>query len=177
MVFLRLSRGSAIFKKNINIIPTTIYFTQQLRSRWPKPLAEEWSVSYPLLFDHEDLRLARNQPVNHFCEWLAAIHLFQRDGALSLIEKYLFGRHPRKHKVIAETLNPDQLQILKAIHDEFGVQPPDLFVFSPNRSRFWFAEVKGPGDKLRETQKASHAAIREKLGVPVEVMRVTVGAA
>ena len=65
-----------------------IYCSQALKNRWPSPTAEEWLTNYPGLFDQDDLRLAINQPANHFCEWFAAIHLFHRDNAISLVEKW-----------------------------------------------------------------------------------------
>ena len=52
------------------------------------------------------------------------------------------------------------------------MQPPDLLVYTPDYSRFWFAEVKGPGDKLGDAQKFSHEAIRVRLGVRVELIRI-----
>ena len=51
-----------------SVMETTIYFSQQLRFRWPNPLAKEWATQYPLLFDEDDLRITRLQPLNHFCE-------------------------------------------------------------------------------------------------------------
>ena len=65
-----------------------------------------------------------------------------------------------------------QREALGEIRTEFHVQLPDLLVYAPDRSRFWFAEVKGPGDRLRDVQKRSHARIVERLGVPVDVVRV-----
>ena len=41
-----------------------------------------------------DVRLTRKESKYHFVEWFAAIHLFQRDGVRSLMEKYVFRTHP-----------------------------------------------------------------------------------
>jgi len=49
---------------------------------------------------------------------------------------------------------------------------PDLLVFQPDHSGFWFAEVKGPGDRLRASQQESHEAIRRCLGVAVALITV-----
>ena len=52
-------------------------------------------------FDSEDLRLATNQPGNHFFEWLASINLYASLGLHSLIEKYESKKtHPRKYEVL-----------------------------------------------------------------------------
>jgi hypothetical protein len=45
-------------------------------------------------------------------------------------------------------------------------------VYAPDYSRFWFAEIKGQIDKLHEAQKLSHEAIRARMGVKVELIRV-----
>src|SRR6266516_3384946 len=152
---------------------TVIYFTRELRSLWPSPLAAQWASHYPRVFDDDDLRITRLQPKNHFAEWLAAIHLFQRDGALSLVEKYGFSNHSRKQALLEEWLTATQRASLDAIRSEFRVQPPDLLLFSPDRSRLWFAEVKSPGDRIRDAQRRSHAAIERRLSIPVELITVS----
>jgi hypothetical protein len=151
---------------------TTIYFAPELRRHWPDPLASQWLTSYPHLFDADDLRITRRQPKNHFHEWLAAIHLFQRDGLLALVEKYTFANHPRKRALLSRILDGDQRRILDDIHREFRIQLPDLLVYAPDYSAFHFAEVKGPGDTLRPIQSRTHEAIRRRLGVPVEMINV-----
>jgi hypothetical protein len=89
-----------------------------------------------------------------------------------MVEKYLCSNHARKHELICEILSPNQRKTLEAITTEFAVQPPDLFVFAPSHLRFWFAEVKGPGDKIHNAQKLSHEAIQAKLGLQVELIWV-----
>jgi len=72
----------------------------------------------------------------------------------------------------ATAMTPSQLDTLRAVTHDVGVQPPDLLVFDPGFTRFSFVEVKGPGDRLRPSQEQSHAAIRAQLGVPVELITV-----
>lgn len=149
---------------------TTIYFSVALRKRWPVPLAEEWRISYPHLFDDDDLRLATSQPHNHFCEWLAAIFLFHRDGVYALVEKYAYQNHARKMKLLNELLSPRDREFLRAFRKTTGVQPPDLFLFRPDQSLYWFAEVKGPGDRLTGRQLSSHQLLTATLGTQVELV-------
>ena len=78
----------------------TIFATAQLRKLWPDPLASHWLHVYPQVFDEDDFRITRRQPTKHFNEWLAAVHLFHRDGVYSLIEKYAFANHSRKRALI-----------------------------------------------------------------------------
>lgn len=156
---------------------TTIYFPGELRERWPVPLADEWRASYPNIFDDDDLRLAKSQPENHFCEWLAAIHLFHRDGVYALVEKYAYENHARKVRLLNELLPPQHQEFLRSFRDRLGVQPPDLLLFRPDRSAYWFAEVKGPGDRLLDRQRESHERIATTLGVDVELIAVDISRA
>jgi VRR-NUC domain len=141
---------------------------RSLRAQWPNPLAGEWLASYPQLFDEDDYRCTRRQPEHHFWEWLAAIRILERDGAYSLVEKYVYKNHPRKLACLTSILSAREQSALHEITR--GVQPPDLFVYMPDKSRFWFAEVKGPSDRVRPRQAASHLAIERALRVPVEVL-------
>lgn len=151
---------------------TTIYCSRQVRQLWPFPLAEQWAELYPQLFDRDDVRITRLQRRNHFAEWFTAIHLFQRDGMLSLVEKYGYKTHPRKQDVLSQLFAPQQRAVLDEIRSRFRVMLPDLLVYKPDHSEFRFAEVKGPGDHVREIQRQSHQAIEERLRVPVEIVVV-----
>jgi hypothetical protein len=146
---------------------------RSLRDTWPDPLAGEWLERYPQLFDADDFRCTRRQPTLHFWEWYAAIHIFERDGAYSLVEKYVYKNHPVKTARLASILSESQLGILKAICHRHKAEPPDLFVYVPETGRFWFAEVKGPTDHQHANQAASHEAIERELGVPVEILQFT----
>lgn len=151
---------------------TTIFYPQSLRDRWPEPLAREWLASYPDIFDQDDLRLTSKQRKHHFFEWLAAIHVFQRDGAISLIEKYGYRKNPRQVRRLDELLPVSDAQFLREFRSTQGVQPPDLLVYMPDKSKYWFAEVKGPRDQLSTQQRASHARIAHTLNAEVEVISV-----
>jgi len=150
---------------------TTIYCSVQVRRSWPA-VAEWWATMYPQLFDDKDLQLTGSQPGNHFAEWFAAIHLFHRDGHLSLIEKYIYEAHPAKLQQVAR-LGDGLLEELRKLRQEMHVQPPDLLVYSED-GLLGFAEVKGPGDRSEpnERQCESHRRIAEVFGVPTEVIRV-----
>jgi hypothetical protein len=160
--------------RQVKLVQTTIYCTRAIKNLWPDPLARQWLQQYPNVFDEDDLRLTVNQPKNHFCEWFAAIHLFQREGAHSLVEKYVFQNHPKKVACLASLLSARERKTLDAIREAYAVQPPDLFVFVPKTTRYWFAEVKGPGDRLSAKQIRSHDAIMRELGVPVETIEVRI---
>lgn len=123
---------------------STVFYTPQLRELWPTPLAQRWAKVYPQVFDEDDLRITRHQPKYHFREWLAAVYLLHRDGALCLVEKYIYDdTHPRKAKAVQGLLTQAQLAALRRWRKDYKVQPPDLLVYSPDWSSFWFAEIKG----------------------------------
>lgn len=148
---------------------------KSLKARWPDPLATDWLERYPHLFDADDYRCVTNQPTKHFWEWYAAIYLFKRDGAYSMVEKYDSKQeHAEKRARLASILSPEQLRAVRAVSDELWTPPktqmPDLFVYMPDASRFWFAEAKGPSDDVRPNQARSHEIIERELGVPVEVL-------
>jgi len=163
--------GSTIEILTFATPPTIIHFPGALHASWRKSLPNEWKRDYPDIFDDDDLRLARSRPHHHFCEWLSAIHIFHRDGALSLVEKYGYTQSERKVGVLNEHF-PHLVPFLRGFRKRFGVQPPDLFIYQPGSPAFRFAEVKGPGDHLRKEQVASHTAITKEWGAPVEIIEV-----
>jgi hypothetical protein len=173
---------------------TTIFTSKSLWNMWrasppgePPELAKEWSRQFPALLDlgKDDLDLIKVQAHKgyHFAEWYAAIHLFGRDGARSLIEKYdTYANHRLGHQrrthlekvAIYESAVPEDH---RAVHHEicarYGVQLPDLLVLAPE-SAYSFAEVKGATDGTlnSEGEVAMRRAIRKRLGVRVEVIQV-----
>lgn len=147
-----------------------IWCQRSLRAMWPDPLAGQWMERYPEIFDADDYRCTRKQPHKHFWEWYAAVHIFEREGACSLVEKYDCANHPVKTERLANILSESQVAFVKSIYYDYHTQVPDLFCYVPGTGRFWFAEVKGPTDRLRPNQVAGHEAIRRELGVAVEIL-------
>ena len=153
---------------------TTIHCTRAIRALWPNPLAAQWIQQYPDIFDRDDLRLATSQPRYHFCEWFAAIYLFHRDGAHSLVEQYVYQSHPAKVAQMAALIPEGARKMLDRIRKDCRVQLPDLLVSLPKTRDYWFAEVKDPRDRISEKQRKSHDAIGKELGVPVEIVEVKI---
>lgn len=151
---------------------TTIYCTRALRSQWPTPIADQWFASHPDLFDEEDRRLALAQPTYHFNEWLAAVHVFARDGVLSLVEKYGYGNHPRKADRLRELLSVEDCQFIYQFKEHHGVQPPDLLVYGRRPPVLWFAEVKGPGDVVSDAQRSSWDHLTRRFNTHLELISV-----
>jgi hypothetical protein len=119
-------------------------------------LSKEWYKKYPFLFDDMDIKLADNQAINgyHFVEWLAAVLIWESTGFLSLVEKYQFKPHKRKQTLLSKLVTAPVYNLISNHSERFGnVQCPDLFVYSPDHSEWFFCEVKGPHDKVRSSQR------------------------
>lgn len=113
-------------------------------------LVQEWRQRYPMLFDDDDVRIlsTEHQRRYHFFEWLAAILLFEATGYVSLVEKYTAKSHASKRQAVQELLPPALFEWLST--NESG--QPDLFVFHPTTQDWFFCEVKGGEDRIRDNQ-------------------------
>lgn len=142
--------------------------------RMPGILVEEWYNTYPALFDEQDLIIARSQAKlgYHFFEWLAAIIIFQTYGLLSLIEQYEFKSHKRKQAILEKIINNDLLELVLNHRTNYrATQCPDLFVYSPDYSVWFFCEVKGPRDRLTNAQKKYFNELTKVANNPVRIIR------
>lgn len=116
-------------------------------------LWQEWHEKYSMLFDEDDLRIVKNQPYRHFYEWLAAIHIFEKTEYISLVEKYEYKAHKKKQTTFQNSV-PTKLMELLNDKKRFGnVQCPDLFVYKPDSTNWFFCEVKGLNDRIRKEQR------------------------
>jgi hypothetical protein len=142
-------------------------------------LWQQWADKYPQLFDAEDRRLAASQASmgHHFCEWFAAIRLFEDEGWLSLIEKYDSPIHQDKLAKFRRMVPAEVLNLLKGKkHPTYGLrQGPDLFVYSQQEGDWFFCEVKGPGDKLRAPQVEFFTKLEEVSGKTIRIAHLAVG--
>lgn len=146
-----------------------------LRDQWRDTtdnLPERWCAAYTEIFDEDDLRLTVNQRVHHFAEWVAAIYFFHATGARTLLAKYANAAHPRKVAAIDRMFSPEVADFLRSMVKDLKVQSPDLLAYMLGGGRFWFAEVKGPGDTLKPRQLNSHQLIGQRLGVDVDIVNV-----
>jgi len=156
------------------VAPTTKIATVQIdpaqRARWVSGgLAIEWRERYPDLFDDDDLRIATAQPRIHFYEWLGAIVLHHTTGYLSLVEKYEFAAHARKQQIVAQLLPPPVCDALRD-RSQGRAQAPDLLMYAEDRSDWFFCEVKGPSDRLRDEQLRKFGLLAEITSKPVRVL-------
>lgn len=131
----------------------TYKFNSYLLERFASgELREDWYRMYPFIFDEVDLETARNQTQYHYFEWQTAINIYEKYSYLSLVEKYQFQKHKNQFEIFSNLVPANVIELLQT--KQFGNQQlPDLFVYSPDRSNWFFCEVKGNNDKLSLTQE------------------------
>lgn len=99
-----------------------------------------------------DTAHTRRQAHKHFWEWYAAVQIFEREGACSLVAKCDCANHPVKTERLAGVLSERQVAFVKSIYCGYHTQIPDLFCYVPGAGRFWFAEAKArptASDRIR----------------------------
>lgn len=135
-------------------------------------LYSQWAVNYPMLFDKDDLRIANSQAEMgyHYYEWLSAILIFHSFGKYSLVEQYQFNNHRQKNEKLTRLTKSDVIDFMR-FHPEFGdVQCPDLLVYEPDYSEWFFCEVKSPKDRMREPQSEFFLALSALSNKPIKVV-------
>jgi hypothetical protein len=159
----------------------TFYFDPVLREQFKTGnLIDSWFVQYPRLFDAMDLEIAKNQRgigkdqrTYHFYEWLAAILIFHTTGYLSLIEQYEFKRHSQKRNLLHRLVSQEVFDIITNHSEHFNrLQCPDLLVYAPDFSNWYFCEAKGPQDKIRPQQKLFFEKLEKVSGKPIQLIRL-----
>ena len=135
-------------------------------------LWQQWGSAYPFLFDEDDLRLVKNQADGgyHFYEWLAAILIYHSTGYLSLIEKYQSENHKHKKEILRAINSPLLNHALLLRDNDRAVVCPDLLVYSPDFSDWFFCEVKGGKDRVRKTQEQDHRALYNLIRRPIRLI-------
>lgn len=153
-------------------------FDANLRERWKGgELHPEWASQFPSLFDSDDLRLAKAQGIGgyHFIEWLGAAVLHRATDFHALVGKYEFpAKHQKKRDVIESLPIPEAVR--EIVRDRAkGAQCPDLLMYHPDLSDWFFCEIKGPGDQLRPNQLLVFERLAAASGKPVLLLRFKVG--
>jgi hypothetical protein len=163
-----------VFMVTINMKTHWVFPTSQVQRELFKSgiLLRQWTENYPNIFDVQDVKIALNQPDYHFYEWLSAVMLWHSIGYLSLVEKYEFKRHKRKQEILMNLISSDLFVLVTDHKKEFGnTQVPDLFVYAPDMSDWFFCEVKGPHDKMSLKQNRFFEALSNTAKKPIYVMK------
>jgi hypothetical protein len=133
-------------------------------------LGAEWANRYPDLFDDDDVRIltTEHQRKYHFFEWLSSVLLYESTGFVSLLEKYSSKRHDRKLRLFSKFVPSEVFDFL--INAPSG--HPDLFCFHPQTGEWFFSEVKGAQDILRENQISMHEQLKMMTGKKVRIIQL-----
>ena len=153
----------------------TISFERELKVEWKEtPLWEAWADRYPTLFDDDDRRLAASQaPLGfHFVEWLAAIHFWETQRLRSLISKYQYPSHKCKLETFTRYAGAEVVRMVQEARRAGAAQAPDLFLYQPRGTDWMFCEVKGPRDRLRDSQIELFSTLASATGRAVGLLRV-----
>lgn len=123
-----------------------------------------------MLFDDVDRKNAIKQAARgyYFYEWLSAVAIYEATGYQSLIGKYAARSHEAKWRKFVDIAPRSVIALLTEDRRHGKTQGPDLFVYRPDKSDWFFVEAKGPTDRLRppqaklfgELERASGRAIR-----------------
>ena len=138
-------------------------------------LIDAWAGQYPHLFDADDVRRAKaHAHTGHqFVEWLAAVKVFEEFGYRSLLQRYDSPSHEDKLKILRRLLPDDIREFLlgRRQREDRATLWPDLLVYKPDYSDYFFCEVKGR-DALRPEQVDLFLKLSEKTGHPVKMVQV-----
>jgi hypothetical protein len=139
----------------------------------------ERKLRFPELFDEQDVVIAENQPDYHFWEWLAAIVLYHATGF------ELSSRNTRTRTILGSRrssrswyltmccgFSDDVLRVLHDRSEHGSIQGPDLLMYAPDMSDWFFCEVKGPGDRLRAARMSKFEALATVSGKPVRLLHL-----
>jgi hypothetical protein len=92
-------------------------------------------------------------------------------GYLSLLEKYEFRKHQWKYQ-ISKSLVPDNVFEFIMSKKEKRSQCPDLFCYNLSKTDWFFCEVKGKGDRLRNEQTKYFETIEQLSGKEVYLIKI-----
>ncbi|MCI0396317.1 MAG: hypothetical protein L0322_15445 [Chloroflexi bacterium] len=132
-------------------------------------LWQQWSESYPLIFDETDKERARKHAPRgyYFYEWLAAVVMYETTGYLSLVDHYQYHQGSRKNGLFRQFVG------VKVADEALRIQRyyPDLLVYKPDLSDWYFVEAKGPKDSLQLDQAGSFDKVLQLTGKPIYLMQ------
>ena len=134
-------------------------------------LWQEWLEKYSYLFDENDKENAVRHASRgyYFHEWLAAILIFHSTGFLSLVDHYQYTPHARKNGIFKRLVG----ESVAAIARKSATYCPDLLVYKANFSDWYFVEVKGPSDRLRDNQIDFFEKLEEMTQKPIYLLSFT----
>jgi hypothetical protein len=134
-------------------------YTEEQRRAFKAGIWQQWIKDYPDYFTIEEGWSRIQMEAGYgFFEMLTAVSLIQATGYRLLGWGNRNPKNtPKKTFDILQRLLPDELFHLAfygKVFEGHSPQPPDLFLYHPDFSNFFFCEVKGGTDRLSKQQKA-----------------------
>jgi hypothetical protein len=97
--------------------------------------------------------------------------LHHATGYLSVWD-YERPKNARVAEVVERVLLPAEIVPMLSDREEHGrAQPPDLLMYAPDFSDWFFCEVNGPDDRLKPEQRRKFAALARMSGRPVRLLK------
>jgi hypothetical protein len=139
-------------------------FSRQERTRFKAGhLVRQWAEQYPFLFGPEDVEVALahdGKGSGVFFEWVSAVRLYETRGYYCAMKDYASPLQHSKHEIV-RTLCGEEAAVFMAEADAKS-QFPDLLVYTPDHSEWFFCEVKGPGDTVRKSEETFFPKLAER---------------
>lgn len=150
----------------------TFPVTQAQRERYKcGELWLQWFKDYPNIFHESDQKVAENDGHRGvgFYESLAAILIYNLTGYVSLVDYYQYRPHARKNEIFRQLVGDE----LADSAYQTKTYCPDLLVYKPDLSNWYFVEVKGPTDRLRPNQVELFAHLQSITHKSVYILQFT----
>jgi hypothetical protein len=96
--------------------------------------------------------------------------LYHATGYLPLTTTHDFEFPPAKERIVKRMLSRDVRGVIRD-RTKGATQAPDLLMYAPDHSDWFFCDAKGPRDQLRRKQRAKFEVIALASGKPVRVLR------
>lgn len=137
-------------------------------------LIRQWAAKFPFLFDDQDVDRAlasQTKGRGRFFEWAAAVRLFEARGYHCLVKDYASPLDPRKQELVRQLAGEE---LAGSLTDATGKALfPDLLVYTPDHSEWFFCEVKAPGDVVRKAEETAFPALAEKTLKPIYLVTLS----
>ena len=153
----------------------TVPYAPETKGLWEQSrLQPVWYSQYAgTLFTEGDMRIVSpgHQPRLHFGEWLAAIAFYNTFEWISLQEDYYWQSDPEKTDLLPQILPGPVCDYCLDWHvNGKDAQLPDLLVYAPDYSGWFFCEVKVE-DSLSEKQAKVFSQLCDIARKPVALLR------
>lgn len=144
---------------------------EQFRSGY---LIRQWAEQYPFLFGPEEVSAALSSSgkrTGSFFEWVSAVRLYEARGYYSLLRDYAPSSQNGKHEFVGKLCGKVVTGFMAAAPAK--TQFPDLLVYTPDLSEWYFCDVKGPGDIVRKSEETFFPRLADGTGAGIYLLTLS----